>query len=94
MALRSSSHLRMDRVPSAGPGSPAITPGQTNLAGRQTAARSISFHGGPPRTRFDSPSLVILPDITTTEIDVSSRHAVLPMQTVRGSIWMLDNVDK
>ena len=32
--------------------------------------------------------------ITSTEIDVSSRHAVLPMKTVSGSIWMLDNVDR
>ena len=47
-----------------------------------------------PLTRFDNSSLVVLPEISSTEIDVSSRHAVLPMKTVRGSIWMLDNVDR
>ncbi len=45
-------------------------------------------------THFDSPSLVISPDIARSEMDVSSRHAVLTMKTVRGSIWMLDNVDR
>ena len=44
-------------------------------------------------TQFDSQSLVISPDITTMEIDVSSRHVMLPMKTVGGSIWMLDNVE-
>jgi eukaryotic-like serine/threonine-protein kinase len=47
-----------------------------------------------PITRFDSPSLVISPDVTQSEMDVSFRHAVLTMKTVSGSIWMLDNVDK
>lgn len=45
-------------------------------------------------THFDSPSLAMSPDITTAEMDVSSRQAVLTMKTVSGSIWMLDNVDK
>jgi len=45
-------------------------------------------------TQFDSPSLVISPDMPRSEMDVSSRHAVLTMKTVSGSIWMLDNVDR
>ncbi len=45
-------------------------------------------------TKFDSPSLVISPDMPQSDMDVSSRHAVLTMTTVTGNIWMLDNVDK
>jgi hypothetical protein len=45
-------------------------------------------------TRFDSQTLVISPDMTHSDMDVSSRHVVLTMKTVTGSIWMLDNVDK
>ncbi len=45
-------------------------------------------------TQFDSPSMVISPDLTRSEMDVSARHAVLTMKTVSGSIWMLDHVDR
>jgi Tol biopolymer transport system component len=45
-------------------------------------------------TTFDSPSLVISPDVQRAEMDVSSRHAILTMKTTSGSIWMLDNVDR
>ncbi len=45
-------------------------------------------------TQFDSPTMRISPELQTSEMDVSARHAVLTMQTVSGSIWMIDNVDK
>ena len=45
-------------------------------------------------TQFDSPSLIISPDVTRSEMDVSLSHAVLTMKTTAGSIWMLDNVDR
>jgi Tol biopolymer transport system component len=45
-------------------------------------------------TQFDSPSMVISPDLSRSEMDVSARHAVLTMKTVSGSIWMLDHVDR
>ena len=45
-------------------------------------------------TDFDSPTPGISPDLTRSEMDVSSRHAVLTMKTTAGSIWMLDNVDR
>ena len=45
-------------------------------------------------TTFDSPSVVISPDVQRAEMDVSSRHAILTMKTTAGSIWMLDNVDR
>jgi Tol biopolymer transport system component len=45
-------------------------------------------------TQFDSPSLVISPEMSSSDMDVSSHHAVLTIKTVTGSIWMLDNVDK
>jgi WD40-like Beta Propeller Repeat len=61
---------------------------------RFDADRGIPVAQPYPLTRFDNPSLVISPEIFTMEIDVSSRHAALPMKTVRGSIWMLDNVDR
>jgi hypothetical protein len=47
-----------------------------------------------PLTQFDSPSMVISPDLSRSEMDVSARHAVLTMKTVSGSIWMLDHVDR
>ena len=45
-------------------------------------------------TTFDSPGLVISPDIASTEIGISAHRAVLTMATVTGSIWMLENVDR
>jgi hypothetical protein len=45
-------------------------------------------------TQFDTPNLVISPDLERSEMDVSSPHAVLTMKTVRGSIWMIDNVER
>jgi Tol biopolymer transport system component len=46
-------------------------------------------------TRFDSPGLVISPDVRGgAEIGIAQRRAVLTMATVTGNIWMLDNVDK
>ena len=45
-------------------------------------------------THFDSQSLVISPEMTQSDMDVSSGYIVLTMKTVTGSIWMLDNVDK
>ncbi len=45
-------------------------------------------------TTFGTPSLVISPDLTRSEMDVSARNAVLTMKTTAGSIWMLDNVDR
>jgi hypothetical protein len=44
-------------------------------------------------TQFGSSGLAVSSDTFGTEMDVSS-HAVLPMKTVSGSIWMLDNVDR
>jgi hypothetical protein len=43
---------------------------------------------------FDSPRMAISRHITRTEMDVSAGQAILTMQSVTGSIWMLDNVDK
>jgi hypothetical protein len=40
-------------------------------------------------SQFDTPSRVISQDIARAEMDVSSRHAVLTIKTVSGSIWML-----
>jgi len=45
-------------------------------------------------TQFDSPSQIISPDVTRSDMDVSPGHAVLTMKTTAGSIWMLDNVDR
>ena len=45
-------------------------------------------------TRFDSPGLVISPDVSSTDIGIAQRRAVLTMASVTGNIWMLDNVDK
>jgi hypothetical protein len=47
-------------------------------------------------TRFDTPGLglTISPDVGATDIGISGRRAVLTMQTVRGNIWMMENVDR
>ena len=49
-----------------------------------------------PLTRFDTPGLglTISSDIAASEIGISARRAVLTMQTVRGNIWMMENVDR
>jgi Tol biopolymer transport system component/DNA-binding winged helix-turn-helix (wHTH) protein len=45
-------------------------------------------------TNFDSPAMAISPDVVMMELSISARHAVFPMTSVTGSIWMLDNVDR
>jgi dipeptidyl aminopeptidase/acylaminoacyl peptidase len=46
-------------------------------------------------THFENPGFVIWPHLAGgSEVDVSTRHALLTMATVTGNIWMLDNVDK
>ena len=43
---------------------------------------------------FDAPDLYISPHVERAEMDVSAEHVVLPMRSVSGSIWMLENVDR
>jgi hypothetical protein len=43
---------------------------------------------------FDSPGLYISPYLERAELDVASKHVVLTMRTVTGSVWMLDDVDR
>jgi Tol biopolymer transport system component len=45
-------------------------------------------------TRFDTPRLRISPDVGWTEIGISATRAVVTMETTRGNIWMMDNVDR
>jgi serine/threonine protein kinase/Tol biopolymer transport system component len=45
-------------------------------------------------THFNSPALVYSPYNDINELSVSARHAVLPLLTVTGSIWMLEGVDR
>jgi hypothetical protein len=45
-------------------------------------------------TSLDSPGLHISPYLATAETDVSAGHVLLPMKSVTGSIWMLENVDR
>jgi eukaryotic-like serine/threonine-protein kinase len=45
-------------------------------------------------TRFDSPSLFISPFVNRTEIGIAAHRAVLTMQSISGSVWMLDGVDR
>jgi hypothetical protein len=37
---------------------------------------------------------VISPFVTATQIGISSRRALLTMSSVRGNIWLLENVDR
>jgi Tol biopolymer transport system component len=45
-------------------------------------------------THFDSPSLFISPFVNVTEIGIAAHRAVLTMQSISGSVWMLDGVDR
>ena len=47
-----------------------------------------------PLTHFDSPKRAISPYIDQSYLAISSRHAVLQMMTVSGSVWMLEHVDR
>ena len=51
---------------------------------------------GPPFvvTRFDAPGYRISERIGETDMSVSADRALLTFETVTGSVWMLDNVDK
>jgi Tol biopolymer transport system component len=44
-------------------------------------------------TSFDSVTLAIDPRMQVTEIGISSGRLALPMMSVTGNVWMLDNVD-
>jgi serine/threonine protein kinase/Tol biopolymer transport system component len=43
---------------------------------------------------FKSPRFMISPHVDQSEMSVSSRQAILTMESVSGNVWMLDNVDK
>jgi hypothetical protein len=45
-------------------------------------------------THFDSPGLMISPDVIDADLGISARRAVFTMATVSGNLWMLDNVDR
>lgn len=45
-------------------------------------------------TKFDSPGLMISTDVAASELGLSAQRVVLPMATVTGNIWMLENVDR
>jgi hypothetical protein len=58
--------------------------------------RGIPMGDAFPLTRFDTPGLglTISPDVGNSDIGISERRAVLTMQTVRGNIWIMENVDR
>ena len=45
-------------------------------------------------THFDSSKMAISPYMDYSYLATSPRRAVLPMLTVSGSVWMLENVDR
>lgn len=45
-------------------------------------------------THFDSPGLMISPDVSDEEWGVAARRAVLTMVSATGNIWMIENVDR
>ena len=45
-------------------------------------------------TRFDSPELMILDQITLAELSLTQDWLTLTMTDASGSLWMLDNVDR
>jgi hypothetical protein len=64
--------------------------------GRQVRSRSRSAdRQSVPDTRFDSPDLVIWNDASGgSEIGISARRAVFTIVSAKGSIWLLENVDR
>jgi hypothetical protein len=63
------------------------------------ASRFDREHGKPvgepfQLTNFDSPSLLIWPEIAGAANGISAHRAVLTMATVTGNIWMIENVDR
>ena len=45
-------------------------------------------------THFSSPDWRIDPDMSNAEIGVARERLVLPMQNVKGSIWILSGVSR
>jgi eukaryotic-like serine/threonine-protein kinase len=45
-------------------------------------------------TQYDSPSLFVSPYMNVTEMGIAAHRAVLTMTSIKGSVWMLDNMDK
>jgi Tol biopolymer transport system component len=45
-------------------------------------------------TRFDSAAEIMAPDVYTSQIGIGKGRAVLEIATVRGNIWLLENVDR
>ena len=45
-------------------------------------------------SHFESRGRMISPDMGNTETGISANRALLTLATVKGNIWMLDNVDQ
>jgi Tol biopolymer transport system component len=45
-------------------------------------------------SRFDSPALMVSPQIGDTEMGISADRALLTLEAATGNIWMLNHVDK
>ena len=45
-------------------------------------------------THYDSPSLMISPQLDQSEIGVAARRVIIGLRMVTGNIWMLDDVDR
>jgi hypothetical protein len=45
-------------------------------------------------TTFNSPDLVIPTALPDLELGISARRALLTLATIKGNIWMLENVDR
>jgi Tol biopolymer transport system component len=71
------------------------TNGFFNLVGQRfDPERGVPVGAPFSVTRYDSPSLFVSPYLNVTEIGIAAHRAVLTMTSIKGSIWMLDNVDK
>lgn len=45
-------------------------------------------------TSFNSPDLIVDPNVSSAEMDVRGRHLLLVMRKTTGNIWMLSNADR
>jgi Tol biopolymer transport system component len=66
-----------------------------NLVGQRFDPERGAAVGTPVAvTRYDSPSLFVSPYMNVTEIGIAAHRAVLTMTSIKGSVWMLDHMDK
>jgi hypothetical protein len=62
---------------------------------RVDTVKYVLTREGPFRvTNFESPSRMILPEVSVMEMALAADRIVLPIMEVSGGIWILENVGR